>query len=217
MYVFIDIYRHYVKIRLMQTSREIILAMANQRGILRARDLGELNLPRVELARLVDEGRLLQLSRGLYSLPDRVVTEQASLAEVAIKFPKAIFCLLTALQMHGLTTQSPYQVWVAVDVKARAPNIKYPPLKVVRFSGEALESGVDTKVIDGVVNVSVTCIEKTIVDCFKFRNKIGIDIAIEALHEAWRSKRMSMDKVWEYAKICRVNNVMRPYLESLNG
>ena len=217
MSVFVNIYQHYVKISRMQASKEIILAMANQRGILRARDLGELNVPRVELARLVDEGRLLQLSRGLYSLPDRVVTEQASLAEVATKFPKAIFCLLTALQMHELTTQSRHQVWLAVDVKARAPKMKYPPLKVVRFLGEALESGVDTKVIDGVVNVSVTCIEKTIVDCFKYRNKIGIDIAIEALHEAWHSKRISMDKVWEYAKICRVNNVMRPYLESLNG
>ena len=160
---------------------------------------------------------MLQLSRGLYTLPNRIVTEHSTLAEVAIKFPHSIFCLLTALQIHGLTTQSPHQVWLAVDVKARAPHMQYPPLKVVRFSGEALESGVQTKVIDEVVSICVTDIEKTIVDCFKYRNKIGIDIAIEALHEAWRSKRMSMDQVWEYAKICRVNNVMRPYLESLNG
>ena len=201
----------------MQSSKENILVMAAQKGIFRARDLANLNLPRGELAKLVDDGRLLQLSRGLYTLPDRVLTEQSTLAEVAIKFPQSIFCLLTALQMHGLTTQSPHQVWLAVDVKARAPHMQYPPLKVVRFSGEALASGVQTKVIDDVVNICVTDIEKTIVDCFKYRNKIGIDIAIEALQEAWRSKRMSMDKVWEYAKICRVNNVMRPYLESLNG
>jgi predicted transcriptional regulator of viral defense system len=201
----------------MQSSKENILVMAAQKGIFRARDLANLNLPRGELAKLVDEGRLLQLSRGLYTLPDRVVTEHSTLAEVAIKFPRSIFCLLTALQIHGLTTQSPHQVWLAVDVKARAPQMQYPPLKVVRFSGEALETGVQTKVIDEVVSICVTDIEKTIVDCFKYRNKIGIDIAIEALHEAWRSKRMSMDQVWEYAKICRVNNVMRPYLESLNG
>lgn len=201
----------------MQSTKETILDLARQKGILRARDLDEQKLSRVVLSRLVSEGCLLQLSRGLYSLPDRDVTEQATLAEVAIKYPNSVFCLLTALQIHGLTTQSPHQVWLAVDVKARAPQMSYPPLRVARFSREALEAGAESKTIDGVVQVSVTCIEKTIVDCFKYRNKIGLDIAIEALQEAWRSKRMSMDKIWEFAKICRVTNVMRPYLESLNG
>lgn len=201
----------------MQSTKETILDLARQKGILRARDLDEQKLSRVVLSRLVNEGSLLQLSRGLYSLPDRVVTEQATLAEVAIKYPNSVFCLLTALQIHELTTQSPHQVWLAVDTKARAPQMNYPPLRVARFSREALEAGAETIKIDSVVHVSVTCIEKTIVDCFKYRNKIGLDIAIEALQEAWRSKRMSMDKIWEFAKICRVTNVMRPYLESLNG
>ena len=201
----------------MQSTKEIVLKLARQKGILRARDLVGQNLSRVTLSRLVSEGRLIQLSRGLYSLPDRVVTEQTNLAEVAIKYPNSVFCLLTALQIHGLTTQSPHQVWLAIDVKARLPQMDYPTLKVVRFSREALEAGAEGVMIDVVVSVLVTSIEKTIVDCFKYRNKIGLDIAIEALQEAWRSKRMSMDRIWEYATICRVSNVMRPYLESLNG
>lgn len=201
----------------MQTLKKIIINLAREKGILRARDLGEQQLSRVVLSRLVEDGQLLHLSRGLYALPDRAVTEHETLAEVAIKHSKAVFCLLTALQIHGLTTQSPHQVWLAVDTKARIPKMSYPPLKVVRFSGEALEAGVKTMLIDGVVSLNITNIEKTIVDCFKYRNKIGIDVAIEALQEAFRSKRISMDKIWQYAKICRVSNIMRPYLESLNG
>ena len=200
----------------MQSTKDNILDLARQKGILRARDLGGQKLSRVLLSRLVGEGRLLKLSRGLYSLPDRVMTEDATLAEVAIKYPNSVFCLLTALQIHELTTQSPHQIWLAVDIKARVPQMDYPPLRIVWFSREALEAGSETVRLDGVVSVLVTSIEKTIVDCFKYRNKIGLDIAIEALQEAWRSKRMSMDKIWEFAKICRVTNVMRPYLESLN-
>ena len=169
----------------MQSTKEIVLKLARQKGILRARDLVGQNLSRVTLSRLVSEGHLIQLSRGLYSLPDRVVTQQA---EVAIKYPNSVFCLLTALQIHGLTTQSPHQVWLAIDVKARLPQMDYPPLKVVRFSREALEAGAEGVMIDGVVSVLVTSIEKTIVDCFKYRNKIGLDIAIEALQEAWQEQ-----------------------------
>ena len=202
---------------MMESTKETILCLARHKGILRARDLAEHHLPRVVLSRLVSEGRLLLLSRGLYSLPDRAVTEETTLAQIGIKYPQSVFCLLTALQIHELTTQSPHQVWLAVDVKARVPHMDYPPLKVVRFSRRALEAGAETMRMDGVVSVLVTGVEKTIVDCFKYRNKIGLDIAIEALQEAWRTKRMSMDKVWEFAKICRVSNVMRPYLESLNG
>ena len=113
----------------MQSTKEIVLKLARQKGILRARDLVGQNLSRVTLSRLVSEGRLIQLSRGLYSLPDRVVTQQDNLAEVAIKYPNSVFCLLTALQIHGLTTQSPHQVWLAIDVKARLPQMDYPPLK----------------------------------------------------------------------------------------
>ena len=200
----------------MQTIKETILDLAEQKGMLRAKDLSEGKLPRTILARLLHEGKLVRLSRGLYALPDRVLSERSALAEVSIKFPRSVFCLLTALQFYEITTQPPFQVWLAVNLKARTPKIQYPPLKVVRFADEAFEYGVQDVVLDGVVRGRVTSLEKTIADCFKFRNKIGIDIAIEALQKAWRSKRISLNEIRVCAKICRVNNVMTPYLESLS-
>ncbi|MBU3593312.1 AbiEi antitoxin N-terminal domain-containing protein [Polynucleobacter sp. 71A-WALBACH] len=199
----------------MISTRSTILDLARQRGILRSRELDELGLSRTALSRLVESGAILRLSRGLYTLPNREISEHATLAEVAMKYPGAIFCLLSALQLHGVSTQTPHQVWIAIDNKARAPKMDYPPLKVIRFSGDALESGVQDMVVDGVVHIPVTNLEKTIADCFKFRNKIGLDVAIEALQEAWRTKRVTMDGLWNFARICRVSNVMRPYLESL--
>ena len=217
--MFIIIYKHMQIVTFddMKNSNQIILELARQRGILRSRDLLEQNLPRVTISRLVSEGRLIQLSRGLYSLPERSTSEQATYAEVAIRYPNSIFCLYSALQLHGLTTQTPHQVWLAVMNRARSPNLQYPPLKVVRFSDASFAAGCETIVLDGVVRAQVTGVEKTVVDCFKFRRKIGIDVAIEALQDASRTKRLSMDKGWEFAKICRVSNVMMPYLESLKG
>jgi predicted transcriptional regulator of viral defense system len=199
----------------MISAQQAILEYAQSRGILRSRDLESKGLSRVELARLVRAGKLTCLSRGLYTLPDRDVTEHSTLAEVAIKIPKSIFCLMTALYLHQLTTQSPHEVWIALASNARRPGMDYPPLKVVRFSEETLEYGVENKVIDSVVSIAVTSIEKTIADCFKFRSKVGLDVAIESLHEAWRDKRINMDELWRCAVICRVSNVMRPYLDSL--
>ena len=135
------------------------------------------------------------------------------MAPIAIKSKNLIFCLLTALQLHGLTTQSPHEVWVAIGQKSRAPKMEYPPLRVVRMSDVA--HGITTVVVDGVVNIPVTDIPKTIADCFKFRNKIGLDVALEALRDAWRQKKVTMDELWQAAEHCRVSNVMRPYLESL--
>jgi len=154
------------------------------------------------------------VGRGLYALPDRSVSEHNTLAEVARKHPHAIVCLLSALRFHDLTTQSPFEVWLAIPNKARAPKMDYPPLRIVRFSGEALNVGVEDHVIDGVP-VRVTSVARTVADCFKFRNKIGLDVALEALQEAWRAKRVSMNELWRYATLCRVTNVMRPYMESL--
>jgi predicted transcriptional regulator of viral defense system len=125
-----------------------------------------------------------------------------------------VVCLLSALRLHELTTQSPYEVWLAIPNNARAPRIDYPPIRVVRFSGAALSEGIEERKIDGVT-VRFTNVPKTIADCFKYRNKIGLDVALEALHEAWNSKRCQMDELWHYASICRVSNVIRPYLESL--
>ena len=198
----------------MATSHQKILDLAAERGLIRPRDLTERGLPTVALTRLVRQGRLQRVGRGLYALPDRPVSEHNTLAEVARKHPQAIVCLLSALRFHDLTTQSPFEVWLAIPNKARAPKMDYPPLRIVRFSGEALTVGVEDHVIDGVP-VRVTSVARTVADCFKFRNKIGLDVALEALQEAWRAKRVSMDELWQYAKLCRVTNVMRPYMESL--
>ena len=140
----------------------------------------------------------------------------AGLAEVASKHPQVLVCLLSALAFHGLTTQAPFEVWVAVDNKARAPQFDYPPLRVARFSGPALTEGVAVHDIEGI-SVKVTSVAKTIADCFKFRNKIGLDVALEALKEAWHAKRVTMDELWHFGQICRVQNVMRPYLEGLTA
>ena len=199
----------------MATSHRNILDLAAEHGLIRPRDLTERGLPTVALTRLVRQGRLQRVGRGLYALPDRPVSEHNTLAEVARKRPQAIVCLLSALRFHDLTTQSPFEVWLAIPNKARAPKMDYPPLRIVRFSGVALTHGLEDHVIDGVP-VRVTSVARTVADCFKFRNKIGLDVALEALQEAWRTRRVNMDDLWRYAALCRVANVMRPYMESLS-
>jgi predicted transcriptional regulator of viral defense system len=197
------------------THHPQILTLASEHGLIRPRDLAPLGLHRVALTRLVRQGLLTRVGRGLYAHPDRTVSEHASLAEVARKHPQAIVCLLSALRVHNLTTQSPFEVWLAIPNKARAPKLAYPPLRIVRFSGAALTEGIEDHQIDGVT-VRVTSVERTVADCFKFRNKIGVDVAIEALREAWMGKRVHMDELWRCATLCRVANVMRPYMESLS-
>lgn len=182
---------------------------------MRTRDLEARGWNRVAIGTMVRRGELLKLGRGVYATPTYVPTEESSLAQVAIKCKHAVFCLLTALKLHGLTTQNPHEVWIAIDHKANPPRMDYPPLRVFRFSGDAREQGHVSIVVDGVVHASVTNIAKTIADCFKFRNKIGLDVAVEALREALAAKRVSMDELHHYAKICRVDAVMRPYLEAL--
>lgn len=199
----------------MDTHHPQILTLASEHGLIRPRDLAPLGLPRVALTRLVRQGLLTRVGRGLYAHPDRTVSEHASLAEVARKHPQAIVCLLSALRVHNLTTQSPFEVWLAIPNKARAPKLAYPPLRIVRFSGAALTEGIEDHQIDGVT-VRVTSVERTVADCFKFRNKIGVDVAMEALREAWMGKRVHMDELWRCATLCRVANVMRPYMESLS-
>jgi predicted transcriptional regulator of viral defense system len=198
----------------MESSHQTILDLAAQRGLISPRDLIERGLPSVALTRLVRQGLLTRVGRGLYARPDRKVSEHGTLAEVARKHPQAIVCLLSALRVHDLTTLSPFEVWLAIPNKARAPKMDYPPLRVARFSGSLLSDGVEEHQIDGVT-VRVTNVARTVADCFKFRNKIGLDVALEALQEAWLAKRLSMDELWRYATLCRVANVVRPYMESL--
>jgi predicted transcriptional regulator of viral defense system len=142
------------------------------------------------------------------------VTEHHGLALVAAAAPKAVICLLSALSFHQIGTQLPHEVWIALDRRSRRPSLRYPRLRVVRFGGDALTAGVETHSIEGET-VRVYSVAKTIADTFKYRNKIGLDVALEALREAWRARRFTMDKMYNYARICRVERVMRPYLEAL--
>lgn len=198
------------------TQTERILELARSKGILRTRDVDSAGASRALLASLTAEGRLLKLGRGLHALPDRSASEYDSFAEVAARSPSGVLCLLSALRFHDLTTQQSSDVWLAIPHKARAPRFDYPPLRVVRMSGLAMTEGVEIADLAGA-QVRVFSVAKTVADCFKFRNKIGLDVALEALHEAWNGKRATMDELWRYAEICRVANVMRPYLEAVGA
>ena len=152
--------------------------------------------------------------RGLYRLPDFHASEHESLVTVATKVPQAVFCLLTALQFHELTTQLPRQVWIAMPRGSHAPRFDYPPIKMVQFTGDAYTAGVEEVERDGV-KLRVYGVAKTVADCFKQRNKIGLDVALEALKDARAHNRASVDEIWHAAQVCRVANVIRPYLESI--
>lgn len=183
-------------------------------GALRARDARALGLSALELARLVDAGKLEQVGRGLYVPAKAKLTEHHTLVEAAARVPHGVVCLLSALRFHGIGTQNPHEVWLAIDVKAWKPISDWPPLHIVRFSGTALTYGVETHKLEGV-DVRITSREKTVADCFKYRNKIGLDIALEALREYLRSRKRSIDLLTKAAEACRVARVMRPYLEAL--
>ncbi|SEI02010.1 type IV toxin-antitoxin system AbiEi family antitoxin domain-containing protein [Pseudomonas asplenii] len=198
----------------MKNSHQQILDLAARNGLIRSRDAVVQGLPRVALTRLVRQGLLQRISHGLYALPQHEISEHVALAEAASRCPAGVICLLSALRVHGLTTQAPFEVWLAIPNKARAPKPDYPPIRIVRFSDAALNEGLENHDIDGVT-LRVTNVARTVVDCFKFRNKIGLDVALEALSDAWHSKRTNMDELWRYATLCRVANVMRPYMESL--
>jgi predicted transcriptional regulator of viral defense system len=196
------------------TEEDAILALVRKRGAIRAQDLQQEGLSRQALIRLYRRGVLDRPTRGLYVLADANFTENHSLAEAAALVPNGTVCLLSALQFHGLTTQQPYEVWLAIENKAWRPNVASPALRIVRFSGQAFTFGVEEHEVEGVT-VRVYSAAKTVADCFKCRNKIGLDVAIEALRDCWRQKNATMDELWEAAKVCRMSNVMRPYMEGM--
>ena len=163
---------------------------------------------------MIEGGLLERVSRGLYRLPSHPGSEHEGLATIAAKVPQAVFCLLTALQFHELTTQLPRQVWIAMPRGSHVPRVDYPPIKMVQMTGAVYTAGIEEHLRDGVT-LRVYSAAKTVADCFKHRNKIGLEVALEALKDA-RAKRMaSADDLWRYAKVCRVANVMRPYLEAI--
>ena len=194
------------------THIQRVLDLASQKGMLRSGDLDTIRAPRVVLTRLTASGLLEKAGRGIYRLPGNQGSEHESLVTIATKVPQAVFCLLTALQFHELTTQLPRQVWIAMPRGSHTPKIDYPPVKMVQFAGEAYSEGIEI-VDQDQTKLRVYCVAKTVADCFKHRNKIGIDVALEALKDARAKKKASADDLWRFAKICRVANVMRPYLE----
>ena len=206
----------------METTQQSILDLARTCGLLRPLDLTAHGLPRVSLTRLVRQGRLARVGRGLYALPDREVSEYAALAEVARMYPRAVVCLLSALRFHDITTQAPFEVWLAIPNKASPPRLGSQhlsgPLRIVWFSEAGLTEGVEEHLIDRVP-VRITGLARTVADCFKYRNKIGLDVALEALKDVLgrdsQERRAGIDEIWRYAQIDRVANVMHPYLEAL--
>ena len=183
-------------------------------GLARSRDLETRGVSRVLLARLTRQGLVQHLARGLYAMPGHALTAEHTLAQVAARVPNGVFCLLTALRLHGLTTQSPAEVWLALPEKARRPSLDYPRLRVARFSGQALTEGVETRRVEGVT-IRVYSAAKTVADCFKYRNKIGVDVAVEALRDFTRLHRGGATELARYARICRVARVMQPYLDAI--
>jgi len=195
------------------TKTDTLLRLA-QKGPVRARDLGEAGIPRAYLRRLCDRGLLEQVDRGLYRLADAPVTELHSLAEVAVRVPHATICLLSALQLHALTTEVPHAVWVMIDRHARMPKLSYPTLEVVRASGRAREHGVESRTIERV-EVRLTTAAKTVADCFRYRRHVGLDVAMAALRDYLRMHRGGMNALIEAARADRIYTLMRPYLEAL--
>lgn len=173
-------------------------------------------ISRYQFYRLRDEGVIEPVSRGLYRLADLPPIEHPDLVAVATRFPHAVLCLISALDWHGMTTQNPHEVHLAVERQARLPVLDYPPVAGYRFSGQSFSGGIEQVALDGIT-LQVYNPEKTLADCFKFRNRIGMDVVLEAL-ELYRTRKTFLPgELMEYARICRVANIMRPYVEAKLG
>ena len=196
------------------THRQRVLALLRERSLLRPRELAAEGISRSALQRLYKEGAVERVARGLYALPGRPRSQHQSLLEVAKQVPEGVVCLLSALLFHRIGTQLPHQVWIAIGSRARRPVVPQVATRVVRFSPQSLRYGVERHSIEGI-ELRVTSPAKTVADCFKYRNKVGLDVALEALREGRRDRRFTLDELWRAAEICRVERVIRPYLEAL--
>jgi predicted transcriptional regulator of viral defense system len=202
-------------IQTMETATERVLQLAQKQSVIRGKDLDALGIPRNTLLRLVRTGKLERVSRGLYSSLETPATEHRTLLEVCKKVPQAVICLSSALRFHELTTENPFEVWIALKRSSWKPRTGYPPIRVAHFSGEAFEFGITKRSVEGGT-IRVYSPAKTVADCFKFKSRVGTELAIQALREAFRQRKATMDELWKAAKVCRVANVMRPYMESLS-
>lgn len=183
-------------------------------GIFRARDMVAKGVSRKRIMEMTRHGELLHIGRGLYTRPNADVTENHTLAQVCARVPHGIICLVSALQFHGIGTQNPWQVWTLIENSARPPSLEYPPLQIVRASGAAFSEGTEERSIEGVT-ARVTCVAKTVADCFKYRNRIGLDVALEALKECLSDNRADRALLHHYARVCRVEKIMSLYMEAL--
>jgi predicted transcriptional regulator of viral defense system len=196
------------------TKMEAALELLREHGTLRPRDLASRNIPPDYLDRLYRLGRVDRVAWGLYAWPEVEVSEYHSLAEAARLIPRGVVCLLSALRFHGLTTQSPREVWLTLPSKAWAPKVECPRFRIIRAIGPALTAMVEEHPVEGIA-VNIYSPAKTVADCFKHRSKVGLDVALEALRDAFRARKATMDELWAAGRVCRMENVMRPYLESL--
>ncbi len=199
----------------MTTNRDgQALRVIRRLGIVRPIDLQAHGVPRSELYRLVRKGLVERKARGIYAASQHPITAEHSLATVAKQVPGGVFCLLTALRFHDLTTQAPAELWIALPEKARKPRLAHTRLRVTRFSGPALTEGIEIHRVEGV-GVRIYSAAKTVADCFKYRNKVGVDVAVEALRDFSRHHRGGATELARYARICRVSRVMQPYLDAI--
>jgi predicted transcriptional regulator of viral defense system len=197
-----------------KTSKERALRLIEKVGLARPTELEAHGITRAQISRLVEEGLVVREARGIYAAASHEPTAAHTLAQVAKRVPEGVFCLLTALRFHNLTTQSPADVWIALPEKARRPRLDHPRLRVARFSGAALTEGIEQHAMEGVP-LRVYSAAKTVADCFKYRNKVGIDVAVEALRDFSRKRRGGATELARFARICRVSRVMQPYLDAI--
>ena len=195
-------------------QRDTALHLFRKGGLVRMPDLRDVGVGPETVARLVRDGTVVRVARGLYELAETVPDTRRSLAEASALVPRGVICLTSALQFHELTLQMPSAVWIAIDRTGWKPKVDYPPIRFVRFSGQALTGGVKRHLIEGI-EVPIFEPAKSIVDCFRYRNKIGLDIAMEGLREGLRSGRVTPNQLWEFARKGRVWSVIRPYVEAM--
>ncbi|MFZ9856572.1 MAG: type IV toxin-antitoxin system AbiEi family antitoxin domain-containing protein [Limisphaerales bacterium] len=188
--------------------------LASNHAVLRTRDFERLGVPRHELGALVDQGDWKRVGHGLYRSTRRPPDPNHSLLEVASRMPKGVICLLSALRFHDLTSERSTEVWVALPRNAWSPVNDTVQTRVLHVSEPAFSEGIEEHRVGGIP-VRVYSVAKTIADCFKFRNQIGTAVAVEALRDAWRSRKVTTEDLWRCAKACRITNVIRPYLEAL--
>ena len=197
-----------------QTQRDRLLELLDSTPVLRAGEIIRQGIDAKTVQRMVETGDIRRVSRGIYARPDLDVQSHHSLVEAQMIVDSGVVCLLSALSFHEIGTQTPRNIWMAIARGSRVPKTTHQPIRVVTFSGQAFTEGVEKHEIEGI-SVRVYSAAKTVADCFKYRNKMGTDVAIEALRDIVRTRKANVDELLRFADICRVRNVMTPYLESI--